>query len=1667
MMRFFPADLRPPQPLLARVLPLLVALPGLLPPAVAMAQTSFGTVNVGSTTAAQTLTFSFPSATVLNATTPVQVLTMGDPNLDFKNAGTGTCAAGAFTSCTVNVTFNPQASGMRQGAVVIEGAAGNVLATTYIYGVGSGPQVSFQPAAESLLSTSMVIDLTGGYPVADASGNLFFFGVWQGHGRGGALFEILAAGGYTTVNNYPALDEFCDQDLFGCTPFGIAIDGAGNIYVTLDSFNLGLSGANGAVIELVAAGGYTVTRQLGGGLNSPSGVAVDGSGNVYVADYTGSAFSNGGSGVVKEVPPDCTSASCVVTLASGFSGIGGIAADQGGNVFISDSGNDAVKEILAAGGYTTVKTLGSGFSFPNGVALDGNENVYVADQGNNAVKEILAAGGYTTVRTLTGSEFMFSGATLDIGVFDLSGITVDGSGNVYPAAYVSGDTPEGFLFRMDFSDPPSLAFGSVNSGDASAEQAVTVQNIGNAPLLFSPPGTGTNPSVPQYFFLDGSAPGACPSVPASASSPASLAAGASCNLSVAFEPTAAGTIGGNLTLTDNALNVAGTTQSVALSGTAIPGTATSTPAAQTINFPVPSLPIYGPDPIVLEATASSGLPVSYTVTSGNATLNGNLLSPAGVGPLTVQAAQAGNASYAPATPVSVSLYVEEPILGLITLSVIGTIQMDGGLSNPHGISVDANGDVFVADTGNNAVKEIPHACRAAGCIVTVANGFNGPYGVAVDKNGNLFVADTGNNAVKKIPAGCTASNCVTTVVVDFNAPEGIAVDAIDNIFVADTANNEIKEIPAGCTFSNCIKPLGAGFFQPNGVALDANDNVYVADTGNMDVKEILASDNYATTNVAVSTTVLTQGICCTSPDPTGVAVDASGGLYVADSGANHSILYIPAGCATTSCPSEVFGFGADRYFDVAVDPAIGLFLTGYQDGNVWEIASTVDLGSVPVGQMSFESYFGWLAWDYGTEETFEAVTEGFANPASCTVQGSELFVCGQVTDAGPVGVGQGDNLILFAPELAGLRHEAVVLQDGTGAALATEYFHGVGVGPQVGFLPGSQGAIGGGFSPGGVAVDGGGNAFVADAGNNAVKEIKPGCTAANCVTTLGSGFSSPAGVAMDWGGNVLVADTGNNAVKQITPVDGYSLVNTLGGGFSQPGGVAMDVNGNVFVADTGNNAVKEIPPGCVTPGCVTTLGSGFSQPSGVVLDGNGNLFVADTGNSEVKEILAAGGYTTIDTLGSGFSHPKGIALDPLGNLFVADTGNGAVKELLASGGYVTVNTVRNGFNEPTAVAVDQTGNVYAAVSGSVIKVDYADAPSLTFATPTVPGTTDTTDGTLTVTVENLGNAPLTFTSIALPGGNFHTQSVSNACSTSTALAVGASCSVGVVFSPTTSGPLTGTLTLTDNALNVTGATQSITVTGEALIKQTIDFTQITGIHVVGGTVNLSATATSGLPVRFITTTAAVCTVSGTTVSLIAAGSCDIEAQQWGNTTYAVAPFAFTIFWVDHKTQTISFPAIPHNQNAKSTLPLSATTSAGLTVIFESLTPATCTVTGATASLNDYGFCTIQASQPGNSTYGEAAHIVQTFFIHHRTQTIDFPPISAHTVGSPLTLSATASSELTVSFESLTPSVCTVSGTTATLSVKGTCTIEATQLGNGVYGIAPAEKQSFKVTAPPT
>jgi hypothetical protein len=137
------------------------------------------------------------------------------------------------------------------------------------------------------------------------------------------------------------------------------------------------------VYEIPAAGGYTTVNTLGGGFSNPTGVAMDGSGDVFVADF--------GNNAVKEIPSSCiagaNNASCILPLLSGnFSAPAGVAVDGSGNVYVADGAQES--EILAEYGYVSVQTLGTGFDALTGVAVDRNGNVYVADPGNSAVKEI-------------------------------------------------------------------------------------------------------------------------------------------------------------------------------------------------------------------------------------------------------------------------------------------------------------------------------------------------------------------------------------------------------------------------------------------------------------------------------------------------------------------------------------------------------------------------------------------------------------------------------------------------------------------------------------------------------------------------------------------------------------------------------------------------------------------------------------------------------------------------------------------------------------------------------------------------------------------------------------------------------------------------------------------------------------------------------------------------------------------------------------------------------------------------------------------------------------------------------------------------------------------------------------------------------------------------------
>ncbi len=282
--------------------------------------------------------------------------------------------------------------------------------------------------------------------------------------------------------------------------------------------------------------------------------------------------------------------------------------------------------------------------------------------------------------------------------------------------------------------------------------------------------------------------------------------------------------------------------------------------------------------------------------------------------------------------------------------------------------------------------------------------------------------------------------------------------------------------------------------------------------------------------------------------------------------------------------------------------------------------------------------------------------------------------------------------------------------------------------------------------PYGVGADNNGNVYVADLGNNVIREI----TAAGTVVTFaGTGvsgytdgpvasatFNGPGSVAVDGSGNIFVADSGNHVIRKITggTVSTFAGTGTRGfmngpatsATFRNPTAIAVASNGSVYVADTGNNAIRQITAGSVTTlagtgsqGFVNGTGTGasFSGPSCVALDTSGNVYVADEYNQAIRVITPAGVVSTFAGTGSqgftngapasaSFRFPYCVAVDTSGNVYVADSKNYAIREISAGVVSTLAGTGVTGFTNgpaasatfagPYGVGVDASGNVYVA-----------------------------------------------------------------------------------------------------------------------------------------------------------------------------------------------------------------------------------------------------------------------------------------------------------------------------------------------------------------------------------
>jgi len=320
--------------------------------------------------------------------------------------------------------------------------------------------------------------------------------------------------------------------------------------------------------------------------------------------------------------------------------------------------------------------------------------------------------------------------------------------------------------------------------------------------------------------------------------------------------------------------------------------------------------------------------------------------------------------------------------------------------------------------------------------------------------------------------------------------------------------------------------------------------------------------------------------------------------------------------------------------------------------------------------------------------------------------------------------------------------------------------------------------------------------------------------------------------------------------------------------------------------------------------------------------------------------------------------------------------------------------------------------------------------------------------------KTFGAAPFTVSATASSGlAVTFTSTTTTICTVSTAtvtIVTGGTCTIRAAQAGNTS------------YLAATNVDQSFTV---AKASQTITFAALAGKTFGAAPFTVSGTASSGLAVTFTSTTTTICTVSAGTVTLVTGGTCTIRAAQAGNTSYLAATNVDQSFTVAKASQTVTFAALAGQTYGVAPFTVSATASSGLAVAFSSLTTTVCTVSGATVTIRTAGTCTIRAAQAGNTSYLAAANVDQGFVVAKASQTITFGALANKTLGAaPFAVSATASSALAVTFSSLTTSVCTVSGSTVTLVAGGTCTVQAAQAGNGNYNAAPSVPQTFTVAA---
>ncbi|HZL25197.1 MAG TPA: hypothetical protein VFC39_01560 [Acidobacteriaceae bacterium] len=567
------------------------------------------------------------------------------PNATDFSVGTPACVPGVNvtgTVCTTTVNFAPILAGLRTNALQFTDGNGSVAAG--LSGIGLAPAASLLPGLTSTFAGTGAEGATGDGGAAtsaalnapsatavDNQGNVYIADTANNEVR-----KVTPGGTITRIAGTGAMGSSGDGDAaIAATlnaPAGVALDAAGDLYIADTGNNkVRVVDATSGNISTVAGTG---TAGYSGDENTPAAATLSGptqlawaqTGVLYVAD-------TGNSAIRAIAPKESLIATVAGSANPGFDGDGGpgqgaqlqnprgVAVDNSGNVYIADTGNNRVRELSEGTITTLAGQQGGGYigdglatstelNAPAGLAVDTAGNLYIADTQNQRIR-IISGGQISTVAgTGTAGASGDNGTSAAAMLSAPTGIALDSAGNLYIA-----DTGNNKVRSINVSTN-SLAFKTLNPGESSPAQTVSLFDSGNQPLSLN------SVSVPPGYVEQASTSGTdC------TSAPLTLAAGGSCNLNTVFNPPTVGDYNGAIALSDNAEGSATAAQTIAVQGTSaivytasltLPNTAvagTSISGQLTVNNPAAT---YTGTVKFTSTDPQANLPANYTFATSDA-----------------------------------------------------------------------------------------------------------------------------------------------------------------------------------------------------------------------------------------------------------------------------------------------------------------------------------------------------------------------------------------------------------------------------------------------------------------------------------------------------------------------------------------------------------------------------------------------------------------------------------------------------------------------------------------------------------------------------------------------------------------------------------------------------------------------------------------------------------------------------------------------------------------------------------------------------------------------------------------------------------------------------------------------------------------------------------------